>query len=39
MKHFQESIYKLIVETSTNLPADVRRAVKRAQDAEDQGTP
>jgi fumarate hydratase class I len=38
MQHFQESIYQLIVETSTNLPADVRRAIKRAQEQEDAGT-
>lgn len=38
MQHFEESVYKLIVETSTNLPADVRRAVKGAQDKEDQAT-
>ncbi len=38
MRQFQESIYQLIVETSTNLPADVRRAIKRAQELEDQGT-
>ncbi|CAG7630775.1 fumarate hydratase [Paenibacillus allorhizosphaerae] len=38
MKHFQESIYKLIVETSTNLPADVRQAIQAAQVKEDAGT-
>ncbi|MDF2660105.1 MAG: fumarate hydratase [Paenibacillus sp.] len=38
MQHFKESIYKLIVETSTNLPADVRRAIQRAQESEDEGT-
>ncbi|PYI56958.1 fumarate hydratase [Paenibacillus flagellatus] len=38
MQHFRESIYKLIVETSTNLPADVRRAIQRAQEREDEGT-
>ncbi len=38
MKSFQDSIYELIVETSTNLPADVRRAVNRASEMEDQGT-
>ncbi|RKN85480.1 fumarate hydratase [Paenibacillus ginsengarvi] len=38
MKQFQESMYKLIVETSTNLPADVRRAIQRAQEHEDEGT-
>lgn len=29
MEHFKESIYKLIVETSSNLPPDVRRALAR----------
>jgi fumarate hydratase class I len=38
MQQFRESIYKLIVETSTNLPADVRRAIKKAQEEEDAGT-
>lgn len=38
MKHFEESVYRLIVETSTNLPGDVRRAVKRGRDAEDAAT-
>jgi len=38
MQHFEESIYRLVEETSTNLPADVRRAVKRAQESEDAGT-
>ena len=28
MSKFQESMYSLIVETSTNLPKDVRRAIK-----------
>jgi fumarate hydratase class I len=38
MKHFEESIYQLIEETSTNLPADVRRAIAVAQLKEDAGT-
>ena len=38
MSAFGESIYRLIVETSTNLPADVRRALKEAQEAEDRAT-
>jgi fumarate hydratase class I len=38
MQHFQDSIYTLIVETSTNLPADVRRTIQRAQEQEDEGT-
>ncbi|RED84155.1 fumarate hydratase [Cohnella phaseoli] len=35
---FEQSVYKLIVETSTNLPADVRRAIAAAREAEDQAT-
>ncbi|MFC4304788.1 fumarate hydratase [Cohnella boryungensis] len=35
---FEQSIYKLIVETSTNLPADVRRAITAAREAEDRST-
>ncbi len=31
MQHFYQSVYDLIVETSTNLPGDVRRAVQAAQ--------
>jgi fumarate hydratase, class I len=38
MKQFQESMYRLIVETSTNLPADVREAIRAARAMEDQGT-
>jgi fumarate hydratase class I len=38
MQHFQDSIYKLIVETSTNLPSDVRRAMDAAVGRESQGT-
>src|SRR5690606_19711660 len=38
MQNFEESIYRLVEETSTNLPADVRRAIKRAQESEDAGT-
>lgn len=38
MQHFQDSVYKLIVETSTNLPADVRLAIQSAQEREDAGT-
>ncbi|AJY75621.1 fumarate hydratase [Paenibacillus beijingensis] len=38
MDHFQKSIYDLIVETSTNLPADVRKAIHAAQEHEDKGT-
>jgi fumarate hydratase class I len=38
MKLFEESMYQLIEETSTNLPADVRRAIADAQYKEDAGT-
>jgi fumarate hydratase, class I len=38
MKNFQESMYKLIVETSTKLPRDVRRAIKAAKARENAGT-
>jgi fumarate hydratase class I len=38
MSSFEESMYKLIVETSTNLPADVRRKIAAAQEAEDSAT-
>ncbi|MDQ0216581.1 fumarate hydratase class I [Oikeobacillus pervagus] len=34
----QESMYKLIVETSTNLPKDVRRAIQSAKQRENAGT-
>lgn len=38
MRHFQESIYRLIVGTSATLPQDVRRRIKEALEREDQGT-
>lgn len=38
LKKFEESIYKLVVETSTNLPKDVRRAIKAAKEKENAGT-
>ncbi|WP_274649684.1 fumarate hydratase [Paenibacillus humicola] len=38
MQQFEESVYKLIVETSTNLPGDVRKAIQAAQEAEDRAT-
>lgn len=38
VEKFQESMYQLIVETSTNLPKDVRRAVKKARESESAGT-
>jgi fumarate hydratase, class I len=38
IEKFQESMYKLIVETSTKLPKDVRRAIKAAKERENAGT-
>ncbi|OIJ21303.1 fumarate hydratase [Anaerobacillus alkalidiazotrophicus] len=38
MKKFRESMYTLIVETSTNLPNDVRRAIVKAKEQENAGT-
>jgi len=38
MKHFRESILQLIIETSSNLPPDVRRAVAEAMEKETPGT-
>ncbi len=38
LKHLKESIYQLIVETSTNLPPDVRRAIANAKQMEEAGT-
>ncbi len=38
MQHFQESILRLIIDTSTNLPPDVRRAVELAKVQETVGT-
>ena len=38
MKHFKESMYNLIIDTSSNLPPDVRRALKRAMGQEPPGT-
>ncbi len=38
MTEFKKSILALITETSTNLPPDVRRAIKAAMDVEEQGT-
>ena len=35
---FQESMYSLIVETSTNLPNDARRAIKASKERENAGT-
>ncbi|MBI5474726.1 MAG: fumarate hydratase [Ignavibacteriae bacterium] len=38
MKQFKESIYKLVIETSTNLPPDVRRALARTMEKENPTT-
>ncbi|OMP68140.1 fumarate hydratase [Domibacillus epiphyticus] len=38
LEKFQQSMYELVVETSTNLPKDVRRAVKAAKERENAGT-
>jgi fumarate hydratase, class I len=38
VEKFQESMYELIVETSTQLPRDVRRAIKVAKEKESLGT-
>ncbi|MDX8365321.1 fumarate hydratase [Cytobacillus sp. IB215665] len=38
MEKLQESMYKLIVETSTNLPKDVRIAIAKAKKRENAGT-
>jgi fumarate hydratase class I len=38
MQNFKESVLKLIIETSTNLPADVRRALARAKEEEEKSS-
>jgi len=38
MERLRDSLLELIVETSTNLPPDVRRAMARATGAEQEGT-
>ncbi|WP_269922357.1 fumarate hydratase [Psychrobacillus psychrodurans] len=38
LEQLEKSIYDLITETSTNLPKDVRRAIKKAKAAENAGT-
>lgn len=38
IEKFQDSMYTLIVETSTKLPKDVRRAIKAAKERENAGT-
>ncbi|MGP7818272.1 fumarate hydratase [Niallia sp. 01092] len=38
VENLKQSIYQLVVETSTNLPHDVRRAIKKAKALESAGT-
>lgn len=38
LEQLEKSVYDLITETSTNLPKDVRRAIKKAKAAENAGT-
>ncbi|UVI28581.1 fumarate hydratase [Paenibacillus spongiae] len=38
MQQFEQSVYNLIVETSTNLPGDVRKTIQAAKEAEDRAT-
>ncbi|MAT38248.1 MAG: fumarate hydratase [Ectothiorhodospiraceae bacterium] len=38
MQNFRQSMYELIVQTSTNLPADVRRAMERIMTDEEEGS-
>ena len=38
LQTLEKSLYNLITETSTNLPKDVRRAIKKAKEAENAGT-
>ncbi|RRJ64716.1 fumarate hydratase [Paenibacillus oralis] len=38
MQQFEESVYQLIVETSTNLPGDVRRAINLGRSMENRAT-
>lgn len=38
IEKFQESMYQLVVETSTKLPKDVRRAIRAAKEKESAGT-
>lgn len=38
MESFEQSVYELIVETSTNLPGDVRKQIQKGKAAENQGT-
>ena len=34
LQNLEKSLYNLVTETSTNLPKDVRRAIKAAKEAE-----
>ncbi len=38
LQTLEKSLYDLVTETSTNLPADVRRAIKKAKESENAGT-
>ena len=38
LETLEKSLYDLVTETSTNLPKDVRRAIKKAKEAENAGT-
>ncbi|MCE7792272.1 fumarate hydratase [Salipaludibacillus sp. CUR1] len=38
MENLRRSMYELVVETSTNLPHDVRRAIQKAKEKENEGT-
>ncbi|RUL51595.1 fumarate hydratase [Lysinibacillus antri] len=38
LQTLEKSLYDLVSETSTNLPTDVRRAIKKAKEAENAGT-
>ena len=38
LETLEKSLYDLVTETSTNLPKDVRRAIKAAKEAENAGT-
>ncbi|MEO4055444.1 fumarate hydratase [Solibacillus sp. CAU 1738] len=38
LETLEKSLYNLVTETSTNLPKDVRRAIKKAKQAENAGT-
>jgi fumarate hydratase class I len=38
MKHFRQSMLDLIIQTSTNLPVDVRRAMEGILDGEEPGS-